>query len=140
MEQKDPTPLFSLILTVPKHRSHLLSVTLETLREQIGASCEIRLLDGEREGASEKLYPQLPLRVIRKTSQNFTERLNHGISCACGRYIQFLEAGDRYLSPFTLSDLTEEVQKQDHPTEIIYGKTLQKNPAQPPCVVPFSLT
>ncbi len=122
------TPLFSLVLLVRKNR-HLLTSTLDTLQSQTKKDFEILLLDGEGSGklsAIVKGYPSLTIRLHDSKSKNLSGMMNQGVDLAKGLYIQFLEAGDRYLSQHGISYLKNLIDEAHLPA-LVYTGLLEKN-------------
>ena len=106
---------FSLNLLC-RGQSHLLPATLDSLRGQ-NASFEILLLDAEGSGRLEALakqYEELNIRIENANRCNLAQMMNLGLAHSQGKYIQFLEPGERYLSPHGLSFLTEFIKKEPH--------------------------
>ncbi len=104
---------FSLNLLC-RGQSHLLPSTLDSLKLQDG-SFEIILLDAEGTGRLHNLagrYEGLKIRVENAPNRNLAEMMNLGVELSRGKYIQFLEPGDRYISQYGLSYLTELIQKE----------------------------
>lgn len=113
---------FSLIILC-RGRRHLLPLTLDTLKPQNGAF-EVLLLDGEGSGRlAEHLhrYPELKMRVQDASGRNLSEMMNEGIQLARGKYIQFLEPGDRYISQHGLEFLSTLIGKEPH---LVYASSL----------------
>lgn len=113
---------FSLIILCREKR-HLLPLTLDTLIPQ-AASFEVILLDGEGSGRLNEhieRYPQLKMRAINASGRTLPEMMNEGIRLSNGKYVQFLEPGDRYLSQHSLSFLTTLIDKKPH---LVYGSSL----------------
>jgi hypothetical protein len=112
---------FSLIVLCKDGR-HLLPLTLDTLKPQKGAF-EVLLLDGEGKGHLQELaakYPELSIRVEQTGGGNLAEMMNRGVELSRGKYLQFLEPGDRYLSHHGLAFLSELIQKHGEP-HLIYA-------------------
>ncbi|MGB7977699.1 MAG: glycosyltransferase [Chlamydiales bacterium] len=104
---------FSLNLLC-KNKIHLLPATLDSLKTQ-GGSFEIILLDGEGTGrlyALARRYESLPIRVENAEGCNLSQMMNMGLARSRGKYIQFLEPGDRYISQYGLPFLTELIGKE----------------------------
>lgn len=99
---------FSLNLLC-RGKIHLLPLTLDSLKAQ-GGSFEVILLDAE---GSEKLrdfekrYEGLKIRVEVGKGKNLPQLMNLGLSHSHGKYVQFLEPGETYLSQWGLSYLSE---------------------------------
>ena len=106
---------FSLNLLC-RGRSHLLPSTLDSLKAQNG-SFEVILLDAEGSGRLQELanrYEGLNIRVENATTHNLAQMMNLGVKHSRGKYIQFLEPGDRYISQYGLSFLTDLIVKEPH--------------------------
>lgn len=106
---------FSLNLLC-RGQSHLLPSTLDSLKVQNG-SFEILLLDAEGAGRLEELanrYENLNIRIENALSRNLAQMMNLGVAQSRGKYIQFLEPGDRYISQYGLSFLTDLIEKEPH--------------------------
>ncbi len=115
---------FSLIILC-KERNHLLSLTLDTLKPQTG-SFEVLLLDGEGSGKLGELihsYPGLKMRVQNTLGKSLAEMMNEGIGLARGKYIQFLESGDRYISQHGIEHLSTLIEKEPH---LVYADSLTR--------------
>lgn len=115
---------FSLIILC-RGKRHLLPLTLDTLKPQSG-SFEVILLDGEGSGRlAEQMqrYPELKMRVQNASGRNLPEMMNEGLELARGKYVQFLEPGDRYISQHGLEFLSELIRKEPH---LVYASSLEK--------------
>lgn len=113
---------FSLIILC-RGRRHLLPLTLDTLSPQSG-SFEVLLLDGEGSGRLKELiqrYPELKMRVQNASGRNLGEMMNEGLGLARGKYIQFLEPGDRYISQHGLEFLATLITNEPH---LVYAHPL----------------
>lgn len=120
---------FSLIILC-KGRRHLLPLTLDTLKPQSGGF-EVLLLDGDGSGrAAEevKRYPELNMRVQSVPGKNLAEMMNEGMRLARGKYVQFLEPGDRYISQHGLAFLGTLVHKEPH---LIYASPVEQGSISP---------
>lgn len=107
---------FSLIILC-RSRFHLLPMTLDTLKTQQG-SFEVIVLDGEVGRLIElaKSYPDLNFRW-KTTASPLSTMMNKAVQMAKGRYIQFLQPGDRYISQYGIHFLTEQI--KTHPPLIM---------------------
>jgi hypothetical protein len=120
---------FSLIILCKKG-NHLLPSTLDTLKPQNG-SFEVLLLDGEGIGRFKDLvdsYPELKLRILNVRGCNLGEMMNEGLGLSRGKYIQFLEPGDRYISQHGLEFLSTLIEKQPH---LVYANSLNRGAMSP---------
>lgn len=115
---------FTLIILC-KERSHLLPLTLDTLKAQKGGF-EVLLLDGEKGGALSQLsaqYPELSIRIQNVSGKTIPEMMNEGLELSEGRYIQFLEPGDRYISQHGLEFLSTLIGSHPH---LVYANSLNR--------------
>jgi hypothetical protein len=115
---------FSLIILC-KEKSHLLPLTLDTLKFQEGAF-EVLLLNGEKGGSLSDLvhsYPDLKLRIQNSSSRSLSEMMNEALRLARGQYVQFLEPGDCYISQHGLQFLSTLIEKKPH---LIYANAFGK--------------
>lgn len=115
---------FSLIILC-RGRKHLLPLTLDTLKPQ-GGSFEVLLLDGEGSGRLKELvqcYPELKMRIQNTSGKNLAEMMNEGLGLARGKYIQFLEPGDRYISQHGLEFLKTLIEREPH---LVYAHSLNR--------------
>lgn len=97
-------PLFSLILFVSQ-APHLLPLTLDSLKPQ-KSSFEILLFGPPSLQELIKKYPELQIR-LEPITPKLAEMMNRGVALSRGKYIQFLEAGDHYISQYGLEFLAE---------------------------------
>ena len=115
---------FSLIILCRK-LGHLIPQTLDTLKPQKGAF-EVLILDAEgtnRLGDLAKSYPELKLRILDTRGISLAEMMNEGVGLARGKYIQFLEPGDRYISQHGLEFLSTLIERQPH---LVYANSLNR--------------
>jgi hypothetical protein len=120
---------FSLIVLC-RGRRHLLPLTLDTLKSQSGAF-EVLLLEEEGSGRlAEQVprYPELKLRVQEVPASNLAAMMNEGLKWARGKYVQFLEPGDRYISQHGLEFVGTLIQKEPH---LIYTSALDEGGVSP---------
>lgn len=132
--------LFTLAILVQKDR-HLLPLTLDSLGGQEQGAFEVVLLDGEGSGRLSDLaerYPDLPIRVRDGAGRRLGELMNLGLEAARAPYVQFLEPGDRYISPHGLSYLSELIHESGEP-HLVYSGFLLRHPHEAPRAVSFSL-
>lgn len=93
---------------------HLLPATLDSLKPQEG-SFEILLLDGDGSGRVQALasrYQGLNIRIESVPKMSLSQMMNAGVALSKGKYIQFLQPGERYISQYGLSHLTELIQQK----------------------------
>jgi len=115
---------FSLIILC-RGQKHLLPATLENLKSQKG-SFEILLLDAEGSSMLKEIvdhYPDLKITTRNTKGHNLAEMMNEGLGLAKGKYIQFLEPGDRYISQHGLEFLSTLIANEPH---LVYANSLNR--------------
>ena len=116
-------PLFSII-TITFNAESELKPTMESVREQTCSDFEHLIIDGASKdntlGVARK-YGTPSLRILSEKDAGLYDAMNKGLRMACGKYVLFLNAGDSFASPFSLS-LYADAAKND--PDIIYGDTV----------------
>lgn len=119
-------PLFSII-TITYNASHTVERTLDSISSQDfkdfehividGASCDNTLdLINDSPGAERR-------RVISEPDKGLYDAMNKGLRAAQGRYLIFLNAGDKFHSSDTLSVLARTISDHANPG-VVYGQTV----------------
>ncbi len=114
---KIETPFFSIILIVPDSY-HLVSVTLDSIKEQTFQDFEIILIE---HGLTER-----DLELLSTTSDKISKihpsyvrahsrLMNKGLGFARGKYVQFLLPGDILLGKNALLDLKKQMEENQFP-------------------------
>ncbi len=116
-------PLISVI-TITFNASETLPLTMESVAEQTftdfehiivdGASTDDTILIGRKLGTS-------GLRIISEPDNGLYDAMNKGIKLACGRYLIFLNSGDKFHASDTLSAYADAIESQN--PDIVYGDT-----------------
>lgn len=117
-------PLFSII-TVTYNAASTLPATLKSVKEQTSSLFEHIIMDGVSTDRTLKLaidagIPQA--RIYSSPDKGIYDAMNKAMDVAKGDYLIFLNAGDSFHSPDTLSLLAKEIIDNDYPG-IIYGQT-----------------
>ncbi len=119
------TPLFAII-TATYNAQDTIGRTLESVDSQTCTDYEHLIVDGASRDATIDIVRahENPLRsFISERDGGLYDAMNKGISATRGRYLIFLNAGDKFHSPDTLETLKQSVLKNNLPG-IIYGQTL----------------
>ncbi len=101
---------FSLNLLC-RNKSHLVPLTLDSLKAQNG-SFEILILDGAGNGKLQEIlhrYEGLHIRIENCKVPSLAAMMNMGLALSRGKYVQFLQPGERYISQYGFSYLTEKI-------------------------------
>jgi glycosyltransferase involved in cell wall biosynthesis len=125
-------PFFSIVI-LARSGLHLLPLTLETIKSQSEQDFEVVIVASPQQGIAQ-LYPEL--RVFQAKGKEIAEMMNEGIRVAKGRYLQFLDPGDRFLSHQGLSYLRQLIQ-DSHEPHLVYSGFLMRGPDEPPRAVTF---
>lgn len=123
MDMKEP--LFSII-TATYNAADTVGRTLASVDAQTFADYEHIVVDGASADGTTGLVnaAENPARrMISEPDRGLYDAMNKGIATAAGRYLIFLNAGDKFHSPDTLKLLADAVAREDSPG-IVYGQTL----------------
>lgn len=134
----DAQRLFSVILLVRKKNHHLLPLTLDTLKDQYESDFETVLIDGKSSGRLTELirqYPELHIQIRSSAASMTSEMMNEAVRSVQGRYLQFLDPGDRFISPQSLSYVKELITENGDP-DIAYSGFLFRGPD----ILPYAIT
>jgi putative colanic acid biosynthesis glycosyltransferase len=112
-------PLFSVI-TVTLNCADDAVATAQNVLSQDGATVEYLVKDGcSTDGTAERLT-ELGVRVIVAPDTGIYDAMNQGVAHASGRYICFLNAGDRFAGPNVLRDVATAIERYNEP-DFLYG-------------------
>lgn len=118
-------PLFSII-TATYNAADTVGRSLASVDAQTFADYEHIVVDGASADGTTGLVnaAENPARrMISEPDRGLYDAMNKGIATATGRYLIFLNAGDKFHSPDTLKLLADAVAREDSPG-IVYGQTL----------------
>lgn len=117
-------PLFSII-TVTFNAESTITPTLKSVDEQSFRGYEHLIIDGRSKdstlAAISARHSSLR-KVISEADNGIYDAMNKGISIAQGKYLIFLNAGDRFHSPDTLRHIADAIQVSNYPG-VVYGQT-----------------
>lgn len=136
----DMNQLFSIVLLVKDSR-HLLPLTLDTLNAQLERNFEVILVGGKEVHKLKELvshYPEMKIDLCLSGSKTISGLMNEGMKMARGKYLQFIEAGDRFLSQHGLSYVKELIEESGGP-HLAYSGFLMRGPDGPPHAMTFPL-
>lgn len=126
------SPFFSIVVLV-RGGLHLIPLTLHTTQLQCEKDFEVILISNVREEIA-YLYPNF--RLFQMRGANIPEMMNEGTRVAKGRYVQFLNPGDRILSCLGLSYLRQLIQERNEP-HLAYSGCLMQETDESPRAVSF---
>lgn len=120
---KQLKPLITII-TVTYNAENVIEKTLKSVKQQSFTDFEYMVIDGSSSDQTLKKVKaaNIPDTVIKsEPDKGLYDAMNKGLRMAKGDYIIFLNAGDAFHSPDTLSEYAREA---DEGKEIIYGDTV----------------
>lgn len=121
-------PLFSII-TVTWNAADVIAPTLQSVRQQTSRDYEMLIIDGASSDDTLAIVNKASiasLRVFSEPDKGLYDAMNKGIDRARGRYLIFLNAGDRFADDTVLARLA--LLTADNPG-VIYGQTQLVNNA-----------
>jgi glycosyltransferase involved in cell wall biosynthesis len=119
-----------------RHGLHLLPLTQDTLKNQSEKDFEILIVSDRRQPMA-NLHPTV--RFFHVERGNISDLMNEAIRAAKGRYVQFLDPGDRFLSCTGLSYLRQLI-VDSHEPHLVYSGYLMRGPDEEAQAVSFSFS
>lgn len=117
------TPLISVI-TVTYNAAGTLPATMQSIREQKCVDFEHLVIDGASTDdtlAVARRHSTPGLRILSEPDRGLYDAMNKGLRMARGKYVLFLNAGDRLATGATLSRYAMAAERDP---DIIYGDTM----------------
>ena len=115
-------PLFSII-TVTWNAADVIAPTMQSVQRQTSSDYEMLIIDGASTDDTLAIVRQASiasLRIFSEPDNGLYDAMNKGIAQARGRYLVFLNAGDRFADDAVLARLA--MLTADSPG-VIYGQT-----------------
>ena len=116
-------PLFSII-TITYNAADSIAPTMESLAAQTCRDFEHIIIDGASSDSTLAIARKIggkDLRVVSERDSGLYDAMNKGLRFARGKYVLFLNAGDAFAAPVSLSLYAEAAALSP---DIIYGDTL----------------
>ncbi len=118
-------PLFSIV-TVALNAGDALRASAASVDAQSCPDYEHLVKDGgSTDGSVESLPPSERRRIVAAPDSGIYEAMNEAAGLASGRYLNFLNAGDRFPGPDTLARVREALSAVDFP-DLLYGDALDE--------------
>lgn len=116
-------PLFSII-TITFNAEKELPPTLDSVSRQTFHDFEYLIIDGKSSDNTVKIAQDsgISMRMISEPDKGLYDAMNKGMRKAKGKYLIFLNAGDAFHSPETLSEIATTAEANGYPG-IVYGQT-----------------
>jgi len=111
------------IITCTYNASATVKRTLESIAKQDYQDKELIIVDGaSQDGTLEivRQYEGLVTKLISERDKGLYDAMNKGITAASGDYLIFLNAGDKFHSDTTLSEVAALIKGDE---DVIYGET-----------------
>ena len=121
-------PLFSVI-TVTYNASQWLERTIRSVQEQSYEHIEYLVIDGGSTDGTVQIIQNNSSIIsyyVSEPDKGLYDAMNKGLLAAKGDYIWFLNAGDTFYSPETITNIVSALNEQQLP-DIIYGETCLTN-------------
>ena len=119
----DGRPLISVI-TITYNAAQTLPLTMESVAEQAFKDFEHIVVDGASTDETISLARRMGrpgLRIVSEPDEGLYDAMNKGLKMARGRYLIFLNSGDRFHSPETLKEYADAIAERS--PDIVYGDT-----------------
>ncbi len=117
-------PLFSII-TVTYNARNLVGRTLESVDAQTCTDYEHLVVDGASTDGTADLVRSIDnprRRIVSEPDKGIYDAMNKGIYATFGKYLIFLNAGDKFHDPGVLERIAKAIREADEPG-IVYGQT-----------------
>lgn len=116
-------PLISVI-TVCYNASATIGRTIESVDAQTFTDYEHLIVDGaSTDGTAELCSTDNPRRrIISEPDRGLYDAMNKGLSRCKGKYLVFLNAGDKLHAPDTLANVARAIESNNYPG-VVYGQT-----------------
>lgn len=118
-------PLFSII-TITYNAADTISATLHSIAAQSFTDYEHIVVDGASSDSTLYIVKSIPCkgkrRVQSEPDHGLYDAMNKGVGLARGKYLIFLNAGDRFHGENSLQEIAGAIKKNDFPG-IVYGQT-----------------
>lgn len=117
-------PLFSII-TITFNAEKELPATLDSVRCQSFRNFEYLVIDGKSNDSTVRLAKESGIKgilIVSEPDNGLYDAMNKGIRKAKGRYLIFLNAGDAFHSPDSLSEIAVAAEANGFP-DVVYGQT-----------------
>ena len=119
----DGRPLISVI-TITYNAAQTLPLTMESVAEQTFKDFEHIVVDGASTDDTISIARRMGiprLRIISEKDEGLYDAMNKGLKMARGRYVVFLNSGDKFHTAETLQAYAAAIESKD--PDIIYGDT-----------------
>lgn len=113
---------FFSIITITLNEEKNIQATIQSVLEQSCRDFEIIIKDG---GSTDKTLELIPdsdkITVVRQKDTGIYDAMNQGIAHATGKFVCFLNSGDRFENKDVLSAIREKAELLENFSGVIYG-------------------
>ncbi len=123
MKQSDPIPFISIV-TVTFNAKNVLESTIQSIVNQTCTNYEYLIIDGGSTDGTLDIIRQYQPHIdywISEPDKGLYDAMNKGLQAARGKYVWFMNAGDRIYAPDTLARMVETCPPD---ADIYYGDAL----------------
>lgn len=120
-----PQPKYSVI-TITYNAAKYLERTLQSVTGQSYPGIEYIIVDGASTDNTPEIirkYREKISLVISEKDNGIYDAMNKGLAAATGDYVWFMNAGDSFFDPDTVSNVTEQITAYSCLPDILYGHT-----------------
>jgi glycosyltransferase involved in cell wall biosynthesis len=124
------SPFFTIVTVVYNERAKL-EQTIQSVVTQDFADREYLIVDGgSTDGSAELIRRHEPSLAawVSEADNGIYHAMNKGIALASGQWVCFLNAGDVFTHPDTLSRVAREMRQLRQSTDVVYGNILVRRP------------
>lgn len=130
MSENNPKPPFFSVITVTLNNLEGLKRTADSLDEQDMRDFEWIVIDGGSTDGTPEFLDNAQALWISEPDQGLYDAMNKGLKRAGGRYVLFLNAGDRLTFPETMREI--KTAAEPAMPDFIYGDSLEAAPGETP--------
>ena len=127
-------PLKISVITVTYNAANLIARTIGSVEEQTYDAVEHIIIDGNSQDSTlseihhyqeRNSRTEHPREIVCRSEpdRGIYDAMNKGLELATGKYLLFLNAGDRFHTPDTLAQIASVAEKGDKLPAVIYGDT-----------------
>jgi len=129
-DRKSESPLFTVI-TVCLNAGEQLFATVESVLSQSGDDWEYLIKDGgSTDGSLEALPDDARIRIEVSRDMGIYDAMNQAVPLAKGRYVNFLNAGDRFPNGEILKTVSRSIRDASVVPDLVYGDFLDERSAK----------
>ncbi len=133
LKRQPETPLVTII-TVTRNNASGLRATAQSVQSQTFTDIQWLIIDGASTDDSIDYLKTLKAQWLSEPDNGIYDAMNKGINRSHGEYLIFLNAGDTFVNPDTLAQITSRIEAAP---ALIYGDAIENNHikhARPPSI------